>query len=224
MLVKVDRLKEYGVEDAVTLMKEVASAKFVETAELHANLNLEAKFNDQQIRTTLTLPHGTGNSKRIAVLAADSEEAQAALDAGADKAGSDDLVASITKGELDFDVLITSPKMMPKLAALGKVLGPKGLMPSKKAGTVTTEIDEAIGEFKAGKLEVRTDKQGVIHVPFGKLDFDEKNLNGNLMALIQCIERNRPTGCKGKLWKTTYIASSMGPGIKLDIAAATRTG
>jgi len=215
---KVDEEKLYQPAEAVALMKELSTAKFIETAELHGNLNLDPKYNDQQIRTTVSLPHGTGNTVRIAVLA-EGAAADAAKAAGADLVGFEDLIETISTGELDFDVLLATPPAMPKLAKLGKVLGPKGLMPSPKAGTVSADPGSAVAEFKAGKLEFRTDKQGIVHVPFGKVDFDEAKLTENLLALADTIEKNRPTGCKGKLWNTATISSTMGPGIKLDLVS-----
>lgn len=210
--------REYQPDEAVALMKKLSTAKFVETAELHGNLNLDPKYNDQQIRTTVSLPHGTGKSVRVAVLA-EGPAADAAKEAGADLVGFEDLIEDISKGQLDFEVLLATPPAMPKLAKLGKVLGPKGLMPSPKAGTVTTNPAESVTEFKAGKLEFRTDKQGIVHVPFGKTDFDESSLTENLLALSATIEKNRPSGCKGKLWKTAYISSTMGPSVKIDLLA-----
>jgi large subunit ribosomal protein L1 len=210
--------REYQPAEAVALMKKLATAKFTETAELHGNLNLDPKYNDQQIRTTVSLPHGTGKSVRVAVLA-EGPAADAAKEAGADVVGFDDLIETISGGELDFDILLATPPAMPKLAKLGKVLGPKGLMPSPKAGTVTTSPGDSVAEFKAGKLEFRTDKQGIVHVPFGKCDFEEGDLTANLLALTETIEKNRPTGCKGKLWNTCYVTSTMGPSIKLDLAS-----
>lgn len=221
----VDKDKLYSPEEAVAILKKTATAKFVETAELHGNLNLDPKYNDQQIRTTVSLPHGTGNDVRVAVLA-EGAAAEAAKAAGADLVGFDDLIEVIAGGELEFDVLLATPPAMPKLAKLGKVLGPKGLMPSPKAGTVSADPAGAVGEFKAGKLEFRTDKQGIVHVPFGKCDFDETKLNENLIALAATIDKARPTGCKGKMWKTAAITSTMGAAIKIDLnllKAATAT-
>merc|ERR1719163_1853870 len=213
-LVEQDKL--YTPEEAVALLKKTATAKFVETAELHGNLNLDPKYNDQQIRTTVSLPHGTGNDVRVAVLA-DGPAGDAAKEAGADRVGFDDLIEDIAGGMTNFDVLLATPAAMPKLAKLGKVLGPKGLMPSPKAGTVSPNPADAVSEFKAGKLEFRTDKQGIVHVPFGKCDFEEDALEKNLMSLCETIEKNRPSGCKGKLWNTAYVTSTMGPSIKLDL-------
>jgi large subunit ribosomal protein L1 len=210
--------KLYEPAEGIALMKKLATAKFIETAEIHGNLNIDPKYNDQQIRTTVTLPHGTGKSVRVAVLA-EGPAAEAALAAGADKVGMADLIEDISNGVLDFDVLLATPPAMPKLAKLGKVLGPKGLMPSPKAGTVSAAPGESVKEFKAGKLEFRCDKQGIVHVPIGKCDFDESALQGNLAAITQCIEKNRPTGCKGKLWISATLTSTMGPAIKLDTAA-----
>ena len=215
---KVDSEKLYEPAEAVALMKQLGTAKFIETAELHGNLNLDPKYNDQQIRTTVSLPHGTGQTVRVAVLA-EGPAAEAATEAGADLVGMADLIEDIAAGKLDFDVLLATPPAMPKLAKLGKVLGPKGLMPSPKAGTVSAAPAEAVKEFKAGKLEFRTDKQGIVHVPFGKLDFSEEALCGNLAALNDAIEKNRPTGCKGKLWNSATLSSTMGPGIKLDLSS-----
>merc|ERR1719235_1496622 len=211
-----DQEKLYEPAEAVALLKKCATAKFVETAELHGNLNLDPKYNDQQIRTTVSLPHGTGNTVRVAVLA-DGPAADAAKAAGADLVGFDELIEDISGGQLDFDVLLATPAAMPKLAKLGKVLGPKGLMPSPKAGTVLSgDAGDAVSQFKAGKLEFRTDKQGIVHIPFGKCDFDDAKLEENLKTLLETVNKARPTGAKGKLWKTATISCTMGPSIKLD--------
>jgi large subunit ribosomal protein L1 len=217
-LEQVDEDRFYEPNEACELMKKLSSAKFLETAELHAKLNLDPKYNDQQIRTTVSLPHGTGKSVRVAVLA-EGAQADAAKEAGADIVGFNDLIEDISAGNTDFDVLLATPPAMPKLAKLGKVLGPKGLMPSPKAGTVSADPGMAVSEFKAGKLEFRTDKQGNIHIPFGKVDFDTPKLTENLMALAGTVEKNRPTGCKGKLWLTASVSSTMGPSVKLDLAS-----
>jgi len=215
---EVDKYKLYEPKEAIALMQKTANAKFTETAELHGNLNLDPKYNDQQIRTTVALPHGTGKSVRIAVLA-EGPAGDAAKEAGADLVGMADLIEDISGGMLDFDVLLATPPAMPKLAKLGKVLGPKGLMPSPKAGTVSADPASAVKEFKAGKLEFRTDKQGIVHIPFGKSDFSEEALLENLAAVARTIEKNRPTGCKGKLWNTASISTTMGPGLKIDLSS-----
>ena len=203
------------VEEAIKILKETATAKFVETAELHANLNIDPKYADQQLRTTVTLPHGVGKDVRIAVLTNDANIAEA-KEAGADIVGSDDLIEEISQGNLNFELLVATPDMMPKLAKLGRVLGPKGLMPSPKSGTVSTTLTATLSEFKKGKFEYKADKTGVVHVSFGKSDFDENKLSENLEALYQSIEQNRPSGVKGKYFKNLFICTTMGPSIQLD--------
>ena len=203
------------VEEAIKILKETATAKFVETAELHANLNIDPKYADQQLRTTVTLPHGVGKDVRIAVLTNDANIAEA-KEAGADIVGSDDLIEEISQGNLNFELLVATPDMMPKLAKLGRVLGPKGLMPSPKSGTVSTTLTATLSEFKKGKFEYKADKAGVVHVSFGKSDFDENKLSENLEALYQSIEQNRPSGVKGKYFKNLFICTTMGPSIQLD--------
>ena len=206
------------VEEAIKILKETATAKFVETAELHANLNIDPKYADQQLRTTVTLPHGVGKDVRIAVLTNDANIAEA-KEAGADIVGSDDLIEEISQGNLNFELLVATPDMMPKLAKLGRVLGPKGLMPSPKSGTVSTTLTATLSEFKKGKFEYKADKTGVVHVSFGKSDFDENKLSENLEALYQSIEQNRPSGVKGKYFKNLFICTTMGPSIQLDLDA-----
>ena len=202
---------------AITTLKETATAKFVESVELHANLNIDPKYADQQLRTTVTLPHGVGKSIKIAVLTNDTNIDEA-KNAGADIVGNTTLIEDISQGNINFDLLISTPDMMPKLAKLGRVLGPKGLMPSPKSGTVTTTLTETLTAFKKGKFEYKADKTGVVHVNFGKSNFTEIQLIENLQALYQSIEQNRPPGVNGKYFKSVFICTSMGPSLKLDLS------
>jgi len=205
-----------NIDEAIKILKETATAKFNETVELHANLNIDPKYADQQLRTTVTLPHGVGKSIKIAVLTNENniKEAQTA---GADIVGANDLIEQISQGQINFDLLIATPDMMPKLAKLGRVLGPKGLMPSPKSGTVSTTLTATLSDFKKGKFEYKADKSGVVHVSFGKANFTESQLVENLRALYQSIEQNRPSGVKGKYFKKMFICTSMGPSIQLDL-------
>jgi large subunit ribosomal protein L1 len=205
-----------NLEEAINVLQETATTKFVETVELHANLNIDPKYADQQLRTTVTLPHGVGKELTIAVLTND-ENFEEAKNAGAQIVGNDDLIQNITKGNIEFDLLVATPNMMPKLAKLGRVLGPKGLMPSPKSGTVTSTLETTLTEFKKGKFEYKADKTGVVHVSFGKTDFTNIQLSENLEALYKSIEQNRPSGVKGKYFKSLFICSTMGSSIKLDL-------
>ena len=207
-----------NLEEAISLLKETATAKFIETVELHANLNIDPKYADQQLRTTVTLPNGIGKQVRIAVLTG-NENFEEATNAGADIVGNDELIENITKGNINFDLLIATPNMMPKLAKLGRVLGPKGLMPSPKSGTVSTTLKTTLTEFKKGKFEYKADKTGILHVSFGKTNFTNSQLSENLIALYQSIEQNRPSGVKGKYFKSLFVCTTMGPSIKLDLSA-----
>ena len=210
-------LKEYRAKEALQLLKDTATAKFDESIEAHISLKLDTKYADQQLRTTIVLPKGTGKKVRIAVLA-EGEKVKEALNAGADIAGGQDLISDIMKGMLDFDRLIATPDLMPSIAKLGKVLGPRGLMPSPKSGTVTSDVESAINEFKKGKLEYRADKTGVVHLNFGKASFSLDDMLANLEALQESIDKNRPSGVKGKYWRSFYICSTMGPSIQLNIS------
>ena len=205
-----------NIEEAITVLKETATTKFVESVELHANLNIDPKYADQQLRTTVTLPHGVGKQTVIAVLT-NEENFEEAKTAGADIVGSDDLIAEITDGNIHFDLLVATPNMMPKLAKLGRVLGPKGLMPSPKSGTVSSTLTATLTEFKKGKFEYKADKTGIVHVSFGKSDFTNIQLIENLEALYKSIEQNRPSGVKGKYFKSLFVCTTMGSSIKLDL-------
>jgi len=207
----------YKREEAIALLKETANAKFVESVEVHVSLSLDTKYSDQQLRGTLILPKGTGKIKRIAVLMPLESITQEYNDL-ADRIGSDDLIELITKGDIDFDILISTPDMMPKLAKLGRILGPKGLMPSPKAGTVTTDVRLTLEEFKKGKLEYRADKTGIVHLLIGKINFTNSDLLENLNAVYTAIENNKPSGVKGQYFKAFHICSTMGPSIELDIS------
>ena len=206
------------LNEAVKVLKETATAKFVESVELHTNLNIDPKYSDQQLRTTITLPHGTGKQLIIAVLT-NEENFEEAKKYGADIVGNNELIEDITQGNIKFDLLIATPNMMPKLAKLGRVLGPKGLMPSPKSGTVSNTLKTTLAEFKKGKFEYKADKTGIVHVNFGKIDFTDLQLIENLQTLYSSIEKNRPSGVKGKYFKNLFICTTMGPSIKLDLNA-----
>lgn len=215
---KTQNLVFSNLQEAINILKQTATAKFIESVEFHANLNIDPKYSDQQLRTTVTLPHGIGKSIRIAVLT-NADKINEAQKGGADIVGSEDLIDQISQGRLDFDLLIATPDMMPKLAKLGRVLGPKGLMPSPKSGTVTTTLTSTLSDFKKGKFEYKADKTGIVHVSFGKSSFTEIQLVENLKALHQSIEQNRPSGVKGKYFKSAFICTTMGPSIKVDLTA-----
>jgi large subunit ribosomal protein L1 len=212
---KVDRNKLYTVKDGLALVKDTAKAKFDESVDVSVNLGIDAKKSDQLVRGALVLPNGSGKTKRVAVLA-QGEQAEAAKKAGADIVGYDDLVETIKKGELNFDVLIATPDAMKVIGALGQILGPKGLMPNPKVGTVTQDTAKAVENAKGGQVQYRTDKAGIIHCTIGKASFTVDQLQGNLTALVDAINKARPTGTKGVFIKKVSVSSTMGVGIRLD--------
>jgi large subunit ribosomal protein L1 len=218
----VDRTKSYILTEAVGLLKKAAPAKFNETVELHIRLGVDPKKADQQIRGTVALPHGTGKILRIAVLAK-GDKIKEALAAGADFAGDNDLIDKIAAGFLDFDVLVATPDIMRETGKLGKVLGPKGLMPNPKAGTVTPNVGQAVKEIKAGKIEYRVDDQGISHAGIGKIQFAENQIVENAQALIKTLVSVKPASAKGTYLISAHLTSSMGPGIKLDTTEFTKS-
>ena len=210
----IDTNKGYTVTEAVALVQKATYTKFDGSVEVAIKTNADPKYNDQMIRATTILPHGTGKSVKIAVFASD-EQANEAKAAGADIVGTETLLADIKAGKFEFDVLITSPDHIRDLAPVAKQLGPKGLMPSPKAGTVATNIKQAVEEFKKGKIEFKLDKTGNIHGLVGKVSFDAKKLEENIEAFLKAVEENKPTGVKGKLIKKVVIAPTMGPGVQI---------
>jgi len=212
---KVDRLQLYAVGDAVDLVKELASAKFDETVELAVRLGVDPRKADQIVRGTLSLPEGTGRTNRVAVFAAGDAAAEARA-AGADEVGADDLVAKINGGFLDFDVAIATPDLMGQVGSLGRVLGPRGLMPNPKTGTVTTDVGKAVTEFKGGRVEYRTDKVGNIHLGIGKASFTRDQLVHNIRAVVDELQRAKPAAAKGRYFQSITVSTTMGPGVHID--------
>ena len=214
---KVDRAALYTPLEAVKLVKELSGAKFDETVEAHFRLGIDTRKADQNIRGSISLPHGTGKTVRVAVFA-EGAQAEQAAEAGADVIGSDELIAQIQKGEINFDAAIATPNMMAKVGRIGKILGPRGLMPNPKLGTVTMDVAKMVSELKAGRVEYRADRYGICHVPLGKVSFDEQKLVENYAALYTEILRVKPASAKGKYVKSISVSSTMGPGVKVDSA------
>lgn len=212
---KVEAGKEYSLEEAVSLVKKMAYTKFDETVDLAFNLGVDPRKSDQMVRGTVVLPHGSGKSVRVLVFAKGEKEKEA-RDAGADFVGAEDLVEKINKGWLDFDKVVATPDIMGVVGKLGKVLGPRGLMPNPKLGTVTFDVGKAVREIKAGKVEYKAEKAGVVHVPIGKVSFEEQKLIDNARAIIDSVNKAKPSTSKGKYVKKLSISSTMGPGLKID--------
>ena len=216
-----DAAKKYNVDqlfaptEALAMVKSLASAKFDETIDMAVKLGVDPRKADQMVRGTVSLPSGTGKDVRVAVFAS-GEAAQEARDAGADIVGADDLAAEIEKGKFDFDVAIATPDMMPLVGRLGRVLGPRGLMPNPKTGTVTQDVGRAVGEFKGGKIEYRTDRFGNVHVKLGKTSFDVPAIEANFRAVLDELQRAKPASAKGRFLRKITVSSTMGPGVKID--------
>jgi large subunit ribosomal protein L1 len=215
---QIDKSKSYDVGEAVALLKNIAKAKFDETVEVHVKMGVDGRHADQQVRGAIVLPHGTGNSKKVLVIAK-GEKAEEAKAAGADFVGAEDMVEKIQKENwFDYDVIVATPDMMGLIGRLGRVLGPKGLMPNPKSGTVTFDLTKAVNEIKAGKVEYRLDKTNIIHCSIGKISFEEEKLVENLAALSEAINKARPAAAKGTYLKSVVITSTMSPSIKLNAA------
>ena len=212
---KVDKAKLYDPAEALALVKEIASAKFDETIEVHVKLGVDPRQADQQVRGTVSLPHGTGKTRRVLVFAKGAK-VQEAENAGADYVGGDDLAEKIQGGWFDFDVAVATPDMMAVVGKLGKILGPRGLMPNPKSGTVTFDIEKTINELKAGRIEYRVDKTSIVHVPIGRASFEEQKLIENLKTFTDALMKSKPASAKGQYMRSASIASTMGPGVKLN--------
>ncbi|MDP3260335.1 MAG: 50S ribosomal protein L1 [Thermodesulfovibrionales bacterium] len=217
---KVERGKEYSIEDAIGLVKKASFTKFNETIDMAVNLGIDAKKTDQMVRSAVVLPHGTGKKVRVVVFAKGEKEKEA-RDAGADYVGAEDLIEKIQQGWFDFDKVVATPDIMGLVGKLGKLLGPRGLMPNPKLGTVTFDLAKAVKEIKAGKIEYKTEKAGLIHVPIGKVSFDDQKLIENAMAVIDAIIKAKPPTSKGKYLKKVAVSSTMGPGVKIDVGRLT---
>jgi large subunit ribosomal protein L1 len=217
---KVERGKEYALEDAVRLVKELTCVKFDETVDMALNLGIDPKKSDQMVRGTVVLPHGTGKKVRVLVFAKGEKEREA-VEAGADHVGAEDIVEKIQKGWLDFDSAVATPDIMGLVGKLGKILGPRGLMPNPKLGTVTFDVGKAVKEIKAGKVEYKTEKGGIVHVPIGKVSFNESSLVDNAKVVVDSIVKAKPGTSTGKYLKRITVSATMGPGIRIDIGKLT---
>ena len=218
----VEKHKAYTKEEAIELVKKTSTSNFDGSVEIAVRLNVDTKKTDQQVRGALVLPNGTGKAKRVLVLTKNDAQSKAAKDAGAEFVGGEDLIDKISKENwLDFDVIIATPEMMPLLGKIGKLLGPRGLMPNPKTGTVTTDVAKAIEDVKKGRIEFRTDSYGNVHAIIGKVSFDEAKLVENLMAFMNVIIKSKPTTVKGQFIKNVSVSSTMGPGIKIDLNTLT---
>lgn len=214
----VDREMVYGPDRAAALIKETATVKFDPSLEAHIRLGVDPRHADQMVRGTVVLPHGTGKVVRVVVFA-QGDKAQEALRAGADEVGGEDLVKKVEAGFLDFDIALATPDMMGMVGRLGRILGRRGLMPNPKSGTITFDLERAIGEVKSGRVEFKVDKGGIIHVPFGRASFSEEQILDNLAALVDAVNRARPSAAKGQYFRTLTVASTMGPGIRVEVPA-----
>jgi len=214
----IDRTRTYAPTEAVELLKQTTYVSFDASAEAHIRLGVDPRHADQMVRGTVVLPHGTGKRIRVVVFA-QGEKAQEALRSGADEVGGEDIAKKIEAGWLDFDVALATPDMMGVVGRLGRILGRRGLMPNPKSGTITFDLERAIKEVKAGRVEFKVDKAGIIHTPFGKSSFEPQQLNENLEALVDAINRARPSAAKGQYFKSLTVASTMGPGIRVDVPA-----
>jgi len=216
----VDRMKAYSLDNALTLVKDTAYAKFDETVEVAVRLGVDPRHADQMVRGAVVLPNGLGKNVRVLVFAKGEKEKEA-LEAGADYVGADDIIAKIQGGWFEFDTAIATPDMMGVVGKIGKLLGPRGLMPNPKVGTVTFDVARSVQESKAGKVEFRVEKAGIVHAPVGKVSFDSEKLKGNILALVEALIKAKPSAAKGNYLKKITISSTMGPGVKLDLPEVT---
>ena len=218
---QVDKQRLYDPQEAVKLVRETSPARFDATVEAHIRLGVDPRHADQMVRSSALLPHGTGRTRRIAVFAT-GEKVREALDAGADIVGGEDLVKKVQNGEIDFDVALATPDIMGQVGRLGKILGPRGMMPNPKSGTVTFDIAKAVRDVQGGRVEFRVDRFGIVHVPIGKVSFDENALHQNLTTLVDALIRNKPSASKGQYLRTFFLTSTQGPSVPVDVREAAK--